>query len=171
MTSLGEGFRYHMTNVNASIGLSQLARIDGFIESRRATCRSYNEQLSGLDGICVPQTDYSDVSPFIYYIRVRPDWRLELIEFLRARGVATGIHFLPAHEFSFFSQCRRGPLPVTEQVCSEQVTLPLHSHMAARQGRASGGRNSRLCRPTRPVYGVSEAATNVPMATGPANPA
>src|SRR6266568_4861095 len=126
---VGEGFRYHMTNVNASIGLSQLARIEGFIESRRATCRTFNDQLGRLSGIRVPETDYKDVSPFIYYIRVRSAWRIALIEFLRSRGIATGIHFLPAHEFSFFSQCRRGPLPVTDLVCSEQVTLPLHSHM------------------------------------------
>jgi dTDP-4-amino-4,6-dideoxygalactose transaminase len=70
-----------------------------------------------------------DVSPFIYVIRVRADWRMDLIAFLRARGVATGIHFLPAHRFSFYSSCPRGPLPVTEQVVEEVVTLPLHSHM------------------------------------------
>jgi dTDP-4-amino-4,6-dideoxygalactose transaminase len=127
---LGEGFRYHMTNVNASIGLSQLARIEGFIESRQRTCRTYNEQLSGLDGICVPQTDFSGVSPFIYYIRVRSAWRVELIESLKARGVATGIHFMPAHRYSFFGSCRHGPMPVTDRVCTEQITLPLHSHMA-----------------------------------------
>lgn len=126
---VSEGFRYHLTNINAAIGLSQLARVDGFIESRRATCQWYNEQLAGLDGIQTPQTDFASVSPFIYFLRVRPSWRLEFIDFLRSQGVATGIHFMAAHQYSFYAESRRDALPVTEQVADEIVTLPLHSHM------------------------------------------
>jgi dTDP-4-amino-4,6-dideoxygalactose transaminase len=126
---VSEGFRYHMTNINASIGLSQLARVDGFIDSRRATCRLYNESFAGLDGVVTLQTDFSNVSPFIYVVRVRPDWRLDFIDFLRQRGVATGIHFMAAHRYSFYESCRRGSMDVTERVSQEVVTLPLHSHM------------------------------------------
>jgi dTDP-4-amino-4,6-dideoxygalactose transaminase len=126
---VGHGFRYHLTNINASVGLSQLARIEGFISSRQDTCRLYNEAFAGLDGITMLQTDFKDVSPFIYVIRVRADWRLDLIAYLRSLGVATGIHFLPAHQFSFYSSAPRGPLRVTERVTEEVVTLPLHSHM------------------------------------------
>jgi dTDP-4-amino-4,6-dideoxygalactose transaminase len=126
---LSHGFRYHLTNVNASIGLSQLARIDGFMSSRQETCRLYNAAFESVPGITTPQTNFRDVSPFIYVIRVRPEWRLELIAHLRSLGIATGIHFLPAHKFSFYASSPRGPLPVTEQVTQEVVTLPLHSHM------------------------------------------
>jgi dTDP-4-amino-4,6-dideoxygalactose transaminase len=126
---LDYGFRYHLTNINANIGLSQLARIDGFISSRQATCRFYNEAFGDLPDIVAPRTDFMGVSPFIYVIRVPADWRLDLIAHLRNRGVATGIHFLPAHQFSFYASSRRGPLPVTDQVTQEVVTLPLHSHM------------------------------------------
>jgi dTDP-4-amino-4,6-dideoxygalactose transaminase len=126
---VSEGFRYHLTKINAAIGLSQLARIDGFISSRQDTCRWFNQELAGLDGVQTPQTDFSNVSPFIYFVRVRADWRLEFIDFLRAHGVATGIHFMAAHQYSFYEDCRRDDLPVTEQVAQEIVTLPLHSHM------------------------------------------
>jgi dTDP-4-amino-4,6-dideoxygalactose transaminase len=124
-----QGYRYHLTNINASIGLSQLARIEGFISSRQATCRLYNDALGNLEGIITPSTDFQDVSPFIYVIRVRADWRMDLIAHLRAQGIATGIHFMAAHRFSFYSSSPRGPLPVTERVVEEVVTLPLHSHM------------------------------------------
>jgi dTDP-4-amino-4,6-dideoxygalactose transaminase len=126
---LSHGFRYHMTNINASIGLSQLARVDGFISSRQAICRLYNEAFADLDGIIVPRSDYRDVSPFIYVIRVRADWRLDLIAYLRSQGIATGIHFLPAHRFTYYRDARHGPMPVTDRVVEEVVTLPLHSHM------------------------------------------
>jgi dTDP-4-amino-4,6-dideoxygalactose transaminase len=126
---LEQGYRYHMTNINASIGLSQLARIDGFISTRQETCRLYNEAFANLPGITTPDTDFVDISPFIYVVRVRADWRMDLIAHLRSRGVATGIHFLPAHRFTFYANAPRGPLPVTDQVVEEVVTLPLHSHM------------------------------------------
>jgi dTDP-4-amino-4,6-dideoxygalactose transaminase len=55
--------------------------------------------------------------------------RQELIEFLKARGVPTGIHFLGAHEFSFYRDARRGDLSVTDRVTRQELTLPLWSYM------------------------------------------
>jgi dTDP-4-amino-4,6-dideoxygalactose transaminase len=120
-----------MTNINAAIGLSQLARVNEFIASRRASCRLYNARLAGLGAACrCPATDFTDVAPFIYTVRVPADRREGLIEHLKRRGIATGIHFLPAQDFSFLRGCRRGDLGVTERVTREILTLPLHTLMA-----------------------------------------
>ena len=127
---VGQGFRYHMTNINAAIGLSQLARAGEFIAARRASCRLYNERLAGLRAVRCPATDFTDVAPFIYTVRVPADRREALIEHLKRRGIATGIHFLPAQDFSFLKDCRRGDLGVTERVTREILTLPLHTLMA-----------------------------------------
>ncbi len=124
-----EGFRYHLTNINASIGLSQLARIDEFITSRQRACRRYSAALADVPGLSVPKSDYEGVSPFIYFVRVDKDRRLGLIEALKKQNIATGIHFLPTHKFTIARDWRRGPMPVTERVCDEVVTLPLHSNM------------------------------------------
>jgi dTDP-4-amino-4,6-dideoxygalactose transaminase len=48
---------------------------------------------------------------------------------LADRGIASGIHFLGAHEFSLYRDCRRDELPVTDAVAGQIVTLPLHSFM------------------------------------------
>ena len=53
----------------------------------------------------------------------------DLIEFLKQRGVPTGIHFLGAHEFSLYRNARRGDLSVTDRVVREELTLPLWSYM------------------------------------------
>ena len=127
---VGQGFRYHMTNINAAIGLSQLARAQEFIAARRASCRLYSERLAGLPDVRCPATDFTDVAPFIYTVRVTANRREALIEHLKRRGIATGIHFLPAQDFSFLKDCRRGDLAVTERVTREILTLPLHTLMA-----------------------------------------
>jgi dTDP-4-amino-4,6-dideoxygalactose transaminase len=123
------GFRYHLANLHASVGLTQLAELDRFVESRRRACRLYSKLLDGLPGLGLPASDFADVAPFIYYVRVLGGRRQGLIDALGQRGVDTGIHWMPGHRFSLFSACRRGPLAVTERVGDEILTLPLHSFM------------------------------------------
>ena len=116
--------------MQASVGLSQLALIDRFIENRRAYCRFYNERFSDIEEIRVPATVFDDVASFIYFIRV-PDarTRADLIAHMNARGVHTGIHFQGAHTFRFYADAPRSDLTVTETIADQQLTLPLHSFM------------------------------------------
>jgi len=125
----GPGFRYHLANLHASIGLSQLRRLDDFIASRRRACRTYSKLLGDVEGIMLPQTDFEDVAPFIYYIRARDGRRGELASRLQEAGVDTGVHWIPGHNFSLLKSCRCGDLRVTERVGDEILTLPLYSFM------------------------------------------
>lgn len=123
------GFRYHMLNMHAAIGLAQLSKIDIIAESRRTACKKYNENLGHIPQIRVPQTDFSDVNPFLYYIRVPAAHRDTLRDYLRENEVDTGIHWQPGHWFSIWKNCRAGDLTVTENVGNEILSLPLHSKM------------------------------------------
>ncbi len=126
-----QGYRYHLGSIPAAIGLSQLELVDEFIANRQRYCRRYNQALGQIDGLTVPGTDFADVSPYIYFVRVDdPEQRADLIAHLGARGVGTGIHYPGAHDFTFYKDARRGDLAMTEQAASTQVTLPLHSYMA-----------------------------------------
>ena len=61
------GFRYHMSNMHAAIGLSQLAKMPEIEKSRRDVCRFYNSNLGCIKELKVPKTDFNDVVPFLYY--------------------------------------------------------------------------------------------------------
>ena len=124
------GFRYHMANMHAAIGLAQLAKIDRISESRNSACRYYNERLSDISEVKVPQTDFHDITPFLYYIRVPGDKRDALRAYLREREIDTGIHWQPGHWFTLFKDCRRGDLSVSDRVGHEVLSLPLHSMMS-----------------------------------------
>jgi dTDP-4-amino-4,6-dideoxygalactose transaminase len=126
----GPGFRYHLANLHAAIGLAQLRKIDFIAESRRKACQYYNEQLAEIAEIDLPKTKFTDVTPFLYYVRVPPDRRDEFRRHLLEQGIDTGIHWQPGHWFTLFKDCRRGDLSVTERVGHEIVSLPLHSGMA-----------------------------------------
>lgn len=124
------GFRYHMANLHAAIGLGQLSKMDTIERTRRLACIRYSEGLAGIPQVRTPQTGFADVVPFLYYIRVPAEARADLRDFLRGRGIDTGIHWQPGHWFSLFKDCRKGDLTVTERVGHEVLSLPLHSEMA-----------------------------------------
>ncbi len=78
----------------------------------------------------VLRRSYADVSPFIYSIRILNGRREALIEHLAQHDIEVGIHFVPVHKHTYFAQCRRSPMPVTERVVDEVLTLPLHTFQA-----------------------------------------
>ena len=124
------GFRYHMANLHGAIGLAQLKKMEQISESRRAASRYYNEHLSQVPGVVVPKTDFTDITPFLYYIRVPEHERDNLRAYLLEQGVDTGIHWQPGHWFTLLKECPRGDLSVTEKVGKEILSLPLHSLMS-----------------------------------------
>ena len=126
-----QGYRSHLGSIPAAIGSSQLTMVDEFMANRQAYCRAYDDAFADVPELTVLKTDWSNVGPFIYTVQC-PDGesREGLMAHLREHGVASGIHFLGAHTFTFYASARRGPVPVTEQISERIVTLPLHSYMS-----------------------------------------
>ena len=123
------GFRYHMSNMHAAIGLAQLSKFDEIVESRRHACSFYDSQLKDVVELKVPLADYSFVVPFLYCIRVPKGKRKDFIDWMKLEGVDLGIHWQPGHWFELFKNCKSGDLSVTEKIAYEIVSLPLHSKM------------------------------------------
>jgi dTDP-4-amino-4,6-dideoxygalactose transaminase len=125
------GFRYHLSNIHAAIGLAQLRRLDSIVENRRRICRFYNSRLGGLSGVRVPRTDFDDNCPLLYYIRLSAPRRDRLRAELAERGIDSGIHWQPGHSFQLLKPFQRMALPVTDNVAREILTLPLSPSMTA----------------------------------------
>jgi len=126
---VGPGFRYHLTNILASVGVSQIKRVEEFIRSRARVCRAYNEAFGTLEGARVPATDFMHVSPFIYTLRVLGGRRAEFMAHMGGLQIDCGVHFVPVHRHAYFQSAKRGDMSVTEKVVEEVTTLPLHSNM------------------------------------------
>lgn len=122
------GYRYHLGNINAAIGLAQIKKVDRFIQRRREICHLYDRELGETNGIeCMP-SDYDSITPFMYVIRVKNDKRNALKEFLMEHDIESGISYIPCHTFSFFGQ-NTVELPVTEQIYREILCLPIHPEL------------------------------------------
>lgn len=119
------GYRYHMSNINAAIGLAQIKKVDGFITKRRELCHLYNSKLNGLEGIQIMPDSYDTITPFMYVIRVKNGKRNQLKNYLMEHDIESGISYIPCHHFSLF-QNENNCLPVTDMLYEELLCLPMH---------------------------------------------
>ena len=101
--------------------------------ARRALGDIYRQRLAGLDGLRLLQADPQDfVVPHIVCVRVLNGRKDELKAALTAAGIPVGVHYKPNHLLSLFRPAPGSlPLPVTEQLYGELVTLPMHPGLSA----------------------------------------
>lgn len=122
------GFRYHMSNINAAIGIKQLEKVEDFISRKRELVKAYDKMLRDVKGVELLKKDYIGVAPFNYMIKVKGR-RDELMKFLKRKNIDSGVHYIPNHLQPFFKNSRNR-LPVTERLWKEIITLPLYYEMS-----------------------------------------
>jgi len=121
-----QGYRYHLSNLFAAVGRVQLGRFEGEFKPRRLElAQKYRTALNGISDLLLFHGDPGPIVPHIFPIRVVNGKRDGLRQFLRERGIETGIHYKPNHLLSFYGG-GRDALPVTEKLYEELLTLPLH---------------------------------------------
>ncbi len=123
-----QGYRYHMSNISAAIGLAQLPRLPWFRKRKLELVRRYNEHFSSLAGLRLLHWRLDDCSPFTYMLRVTGGQRDSLHKFLAARNIDSGVNYVPNHLQPYFAK-PGVELPVTERVYEEILNLPLYTEM------------------------------------------
>jgi dTDP-4-amino-4,6-dideoxygalactose transaminase len=120
------GYNFRMTDLQAALGLAQLAKLEVFNEKRIANARYLTERLTAV--IITPQVKDGYRHVFNQYtIRVRGD-RDKIVEQLRERGIGAGIYYpLPVHKQLIYQELGYTDcLPVAEAMSREVLSLPVH---------------------------------------------
>ena len=125
----GPGYRYHMANLHAAIGIEQMKKIDDIFEQRQRIFEHYDHALKGIDGIIRPVKNGDAIMPFLYVVRVLNGLREDFQSYLENHGVDTGIHWQPGHQFSGFKNCRKGDLTITDKIADQIVSLPMYPEL------------------------------------------
>lgn len=123
------GWKYNTTDLNSSLGLCQLQKLDAFNKRRRELSSLYTEQLE--DIVTVPQQVEDDHVRHLYPIQVR--YRDTFIEEMAKLNVFCSVHFIPLHMTEYYKQkygYRPGFFPVCESIYSGLVSLPLFPKMS-----------------------------------------
>ena len=123
------GYNSRLDALQAAVLSVKLPHLPHWSEGRRRNARYYDEALAGLDGIVVPPVDAGNESIFNQYtIRVPGGKRDALAEFLKERGVGSGVYYpVPLHLQECFGHLgyREGDFPESERACREVLSLPV----------------------------------------------
>jgi dTDP-4-amino-4,6-dideoxygalactose transaminase/lipopolysaccharide/colanic/teichoic acid biosynthesis glycosyltransferase len=135
---LAPGFKYNLTDMQAALGLSQLAKCNAMWMRRCALAQRYTDALGSLEAFEVPSSR-SEVQHawHLYVLRTCPGalnlHRDAIIEELKQRGIGTSVHFIPLHLHPYYRDTwgyRPGDFPVTEDYFDRCISLPLYPAMS-----------------------------------------
>jgi perosamine synthetase len=122
------GFKYHLSDIPAAIGLVQLRKLDRTNARRSELVRRYNTAFASSSWLSVPvQRAYVQSSCHNYVIKTDHRDRLNL--YLKEKGIATGVHYMPAHLHPVY-QDFKAELPRTDRIWRRLLTLPLYPDLA-----------------------------------------
>ena len=130
------GFNYRLPDINCALGLSQLKKIDSFINKRRSIVERYNELLKDIGEIeLLVERDYSRSGYHIYIIKLNLDMlnvsRKEIFEALREENIGVNVHYLPVYLHPYYKKIGydKGLCKEAENFYNRIITLPLYPGM------------------------------------------
>jgi perosamine synthetase len=122
------GYKCHMNDITAAIGLAQLHKLDAANEKRRWLHVRYGEALRSLQWLEIPVVKWYARPSYHNYV-IKTDHRDALHLFLRERGISTGVHYIPLHlQPYYYDPAVR--LPVAERQWKRLLTLPLYPDLS-----------------------------------------
>ena len=131
------GFNWRISDINCALGISQLAKLQRFINARRALVALYDEMLAPLAPLVKPlKRDPRSLTAWHIY-PVQIDFkaagidRARVMRGMAADGIGTQVHYIPVHRQPYYA-ARYGThkLPGAEAYYASTLTLPLHPAMS-----------------------------------------
>jgi dTDP-4-amino-4,6-dideoxygalactose transaminase len=121
------GFNYRITDIQAALGVSQLRRLDAFIERRNEIADRYRAALAGLP-ILPPPAAPAGWRHGYHLFAIRVHDRRRIFEGLRGTGIGVQVHYVPLHRQPVYADLGFGPddLPETERAYQGLISLPIH---------------------------------------------
>lgn len=146
------GFKYSMTDLQAAIGIHQLAKLDKFIDRRAEIANFYLKELADREEIVLPRVDPGYRHAWhLFTIRLKLEklkaTRDQFMEKLAEKKIITGVHYLPVHRHRYYEQkfgFKPGQFPVADAVYDSILSIPIFPKM-------SGEDSGRVVRVIRQV--------------------
>jgi dTDP-4-amino-4,6-dideoxygalactose transaminase len=137
------GYKYNMMDIQAALGIHQLARLEENLRIREKHWKRYNEAFEDVDEIAIPSEILNEPgygltrhARHLYTVLVDVDRlgisRLEFMNVMKSENIGTGIHFIALHLHAFYGKhlgYKRGDFPNAEFISDRTMSLPLSSRL------------------------------------------
>lgn len=129
------GYNYRMTDIQASVGIKQLEKLDWIVAERRKIALRYNEAFKDIDHIQLPVEEkgyFSNYQSYSIYLKDDcPVSRNEIMQKLLDAGVSSRRGIMTTHrETAYKTEYAGVSLPVSEKSCDRSIILPLYVPMS-----------------------------------------
>ncbi len=130
----GLGFNYRMSDINATLGLAQLERLDQTIYGRRQVAKRYDAAFEDIMWSVVP-VPQSPLSAFhLYPILLRyPELKRGLVDWLEEKGIGSQVHYIPVHTQPYYARQKLWNLPGAEKYYERALSIPMFPMMDPRE--------------------------------------
>jgi UDP-4-amino-4,6-dideoxy-N-acetyl-beta-L-altrosamine transaminase len=137
------GFNYRMTDIQAALGLSQLARLDEFVASRHRVSNQYQTLLSELSlntPYVIPDA-FSSLHLYIVQLQPKSDVKLahkRLFEYMRSEEIGVALHYIPIYRHPYYLKYDyvQSCYPHAEDYYSRAISLPIYPNLQAEEMQA-----------------------------------
>lgn len=125
------GFKYHLNDIPAAIGIVQLRKLDRMNDKRQKLSFRYNRLLENIGDIETPVLKkYAKSSHHNYVIKTEKRDGLNI--YLQEKGISTGVHYIPNHHYRMYEKFKTD-CPVADEVWKKLLTLPLYPDLTLKQ--------------------------------------
>jgi UDP-4-amino-4,6-dideoxy-N-acetyl-beta-L-altrosamine transaminase len=125
------GFNYRITDIQCTLGISQMNKLDSFIKRRREIVERYNEAFSNIDEIVTPfQMEGCNNSWHLYIIQVKN--RKEVFDKLRKVGIGVNVHYIPVYTQPYYQNNGYSNVHCTnaEKLYEGIISIPIYSTLS-----------------------------------------
>lgn len=132
------GVNSRLDSIQAAVLDIKLAKLDAYAAARQEVAASYDQAFENIEGVQTPVRQHNSTHVFHQYtLKVPADKRANLQAYLKENGIPSMIYYpVPLNEQEAFKNIidtSNTSFPVTEQLCQEVLSLPIHTEMDAEQ--------------------------------------
>ena len=133
------GFNYRMTDLQAALGMSQLAKLDYFVTKRNNIAKRYNKLLADLP-LSLPVIHPDNYSAFhLYIVQIKTEEleisQKEIFNYLIRNGINVNLHYIPVHTQPFFRKLgfKKNDFHKSMTYYSKAISLPIYPALEEQQ--------------------------------------
>lgn len=127
------GYNYRITDVQCALGLSQLKKLDYFIEKRKKIASKYNKAFEKIEDIIIPgQAEDCSNSWHLYVIQLTKKCRKQVVEELHGKGIGVNVHYIPVYKQPYYQKNGYADIYCAnaEKLYCNMISLPMYAGLS-----------------------------------------
>jgi len=128
------GYNYRITDIQCALGISQLSRLEQFVQRRRLIAAEYDKAFAGIDNLTIPaEIDKVKHSYHLYPLQLEFEKlmldKANFFEDLKAHDILLQVHYIPVHLQPYYKNnfnFKNGDFPIAEEFYRKELSLPVY---------------------------------------------